>query len=126
MDTYTNLLQLNIPAGTALMICMAARLQMYIYTTSQFSNAGLPGMLCMYVYKLCVCVGLGSSLSILLMCYIHLYSTFRGRIKGTASAIFVVQHGLHGGARYTAQHVITVTVLAFLTQETRLVRCKVQ
>ena len=47
-----------------------------------------------------------------------------GQIKGTTSALSVIQHGLHGGVRYTAWHVITVIVLAFLTQETRPVRCK--
>ena len=45
--------------------------------------------------------------------YIHTYCTLRGRIKGAASAVSVIQHGLHGGARNTAQHVITLTVLAF-------------
>ena len=60
--------------------------------------------------------------------YVHIdtYCTLRGRIKGTASAVSVIQHGLHGGTCYTARHVITVIVLAFLTQETRPVRCKVQ
>ena len=33
-------------------------------------------------------------------------------MKGTS----VIQHGLRGGARYTAWHVITVIVLAFLTR----------
>ena len=47
---------------------------------------------------------------------ICIYCTLRGRIKGAASA---VQHGLRGGARNTAQHVITVKVLAFLTQENK-------
>ena len=41
------------------------------------------------------------------------YCTLRGRIKGTLSVI------QRGGARYTARHVITVIVLAFLTQENK-------
>ena len=44
------------------------------------------------------------------------YCTLRARIKGAASAIFVIQHSLRGGARNTAWHVI---VLAFLTQENK-------
>ena len=44
----------------------------------------------------------------------YTYCTLRGRIKGTASAISIIQHSLH-----TAQHVITVIVLAFLTQENK-------
>ena len=48
------------------------------------------------------------------MCFISLnYCTLRGRIKGAASAVSVIQHGLRGGARNTARHVITGTVLAF-------------
>ena len=41
------------------------------------------------------------------------YCTLCGRIKGAASAVSVIQHGLRGGARNIARHVITVTVLAF-------------
>ena len=44
---------------------------------------------------------------------VELYFTLRGRIKGAASAVSVIQHGLRGGARNTARHVITVIVLAF-------------
>ena len=44
---------------------------------------------------------------------ICIYCTLCGRIKGAASAVSVIQHGLRGGARNTARHVITVTVLAF-------------
>ena len=51
--------------------------------------------------------------------YIHVYCTLRERIKGTA-----IQHGLREGTCYTAQHMITVMVLAFLTQERRPVRWK--
>ena len=47
------------------------------------------------------------------MANIYIYCTLRGRIKGAASAVSVIQHGLGGGARNTARHVITVTVLAF-------------
>ena len=43
-----------------------------------------------------------------------------GKSIRTASALSVIQHGLRGGMRYTAWHVI---FLAFLTQETRPVRC---
>ena len=45
--------------------------------------------------------------------HFSVYCTLRGRIKGAASAVSVIQHGLRGGARNTARHVITVTVLAF-------------
>ena len=41
----------------------------------------------------------------------------RGRIKGAASAVSVIQHSLRGGVRNTARHVITVIVVAVLTQE---------
>ena len=50
----------------------------------------------------------------------YIYCTLRGRIKGVASAISIIQHSLHGGARNTAWHVITVIVLAFLTQENKV------
>ena len=50
---------------------------------------------------------------------IETYCTLRGRIKGTSSAVSVIQHGLRGGARNTARHVITVIVLAVLTQENK-------
>ena len=49
-------------------------------------------------------------------CWIFTYCTLRGRIKGAASAVSVIQHGLRGSVCYTAWHVITVIVLAFLTQ----------
>ena len=49
----------------------------------------------------------------------YIYCTLRGRIKGAASAIIVIQHSLCGGARNTAWHMITVIVLAFLTQENK-------
>ena len=48
---------------------------------------------------------------------------FAWRINGTTSAI---QHSLRGGMHYTAWHMIMVIVLAFLTQETRPLICKVQ
>ena len=48
--------------------------------------------------------------------HVHLLY-LRGRIKGTASAISVIQHGLRTGTCYTAWNMITVIVLAFLTQE---------
>ena len=47
------------------------------------------------------------------------YCTLCGRIKGAASAISVIQHSLRGGVRNTARHVITVIVVAFLTQENK-------
>ena len=47
------------------------------------------------------------------------YCTLRGHIKGAASVISVIEHSLRGGARNTARHVITVIVLAFLTQENK-------
>ena len=36
------------------------------------------------------------------MAIICIYCTLRGRIKGTTSALYVIQHGLHGGPCYTA------------------------
>ena len=48
------------------------------------------------------------------------YCTLCGQIKGTPGAVSIIQqHGLRGGTRYTARHVITVIVLAFLTQENK-------
>ena len=44
--------------------------------------------------------------------FIYLYFEW---IRGTASALSIVQHSLRGGARYTARHVITVRVLAFVS-----------
>ena len=48
---------------------------------------------------------------------IDIYCTLCGQIKGAASAISVIQHSLRRGAHNTAQHMIAVIVLAFLTQE---------
>ena len=53
------------------------------------------------------------------MCHTYIYCTLRGRIKGATSAISIIQHSLRGGARNTAWHVITVIVVAFLTQENK-------
>ena len=50
---------------------------------------------------------------------IIIYCTLFGQIIGPASAISVIQHSLHGGVCNIAPHVITVIVLAFLTQENK-------
>ena len=39
----------------------------------------------------------------------YIYCTLCGRIKGTTSALSVIQHGLRGGTHYKARHVITYT-----------------
>ena len=53
---------------------------------------------------------------------IETYCTLRGRIKGTVCNPCCIRHTARvtwRRARYTVRHVITVTVLAFLTQENK-------
>ena len=47
-----------------------------------------------------------------------LYCTLCGRVKGTASALSVIAHGLHGGMCNAAQHVIRV-IYSFSLSYTR-------
>ena len=54
-----------------------------------------------------------------MLLYVATYCTLHGRIKGAASAISVIQHSLRRGMRNTARHLITVILLAFLTQENK-------
>ena len=103
------------------------------------------------IYKCLVCLGCFLSFLILLVCYAHVFLCISGALLTNLSArqfnsvsldyactciyVYIVlcvdkskalSISLRGGTRYTARHVITVIVLAFLTQETRLVRCEVQ
>ena len=78
----------------------------------------------MYIVKHCEQAGVTKLVVVKSEYYVHVqddellnliqsYCTLRGRIEGAASAVSIIQHGLRGGARNTARHVITVTVLAF-------------
>ena len=95
---------------------------LFVYLISLFTSMCVVYQLYMYIYMY-TCT---STCTSILYIYIYIYCTLRGRIKGAASAISVMPHSLHGGARNTARHVITVIVVAFLTQENKAVICKVQ